>query len=245
MTNSFLASAFLGTAMPLELTRSDLAIRLVCALIAGVVIGVNRGEAGKAAGLRTTILVCMAASVAMLQMNYLLTLAGRGSGSFVMNDLMRLPLGILTGVGFIGGGAILRRGKLVIGVTTAATLWYVTVIGLCFGGGQVLLGWIATAIGLFVLWGLRCLEDLMPAWEQGHLTVTVGEAGPSENEIRQHLLEDAFKIDELELATRGQLRTYRLSVRKRQRPSENSIPLTIETLSRHAGVTSLKWRHFE
>jgi putative Mg2+ transporter-C (MgtC) family protein len=47
-----------------------------------------------------------------------------------------LPLGILTGMGFIGGGAILRRESLVLGVTTAATLWFVTVIGLCFGVGR-------------------------------------------------------------------------------------------------------------
>jgi putative Mg2+ transporter-C (MgtC) family protein len=120
MTNSFLAPAILGTAMPLELTWLDMAIRLVWALIAGAVIGLNRGERGKAAELRTTMLVCLAAAIAMLQMNYLLTLAGRSGNSFVMNDLMRLPLGILTGVGFIGGGAILRRGNLVIGVTTAA-----------------------------------------------------------------------------------------------------------------------------
>jgi len=52
-------------------------------------------------------------------------------------DLMRLPLGILTGVGFIGGGAIFKKGDLVTGVTTAATLWMVTVIGLCLGGGQL------------------------------------------------------------------------------------------------------------
>ncbi len=115
----------------------------------------------------------------MLQMNDLLTLAGRSGDSFVMNDLMRLPLGILTGVGFIGIGAILRRGSLVIGVTTAATLWYVTVIGLCFGGGQVLLGWAATALGLFVLWGLKWFEAIMPVQQQVRLAVTVDETGPS------------------------------------------------------------------
>ena len=71
-----------------------MAIRLLCALIAGAVIGLNRGERGKTAGLRTTMLVCLAAAIAMLQMNYLLTLAGRGDNS-VMNDLMRLPLGKL------------------------------------------------------------------------------------------------------------------------------------------------------
>jgi putative Mg2+ transporter-C (MgtC) family protein len=53
-----------------------------------------------------------------------------------MNDLMRLPLGILTGVGFIGGGAILRRDDMVVGVTTAATLWLATGIGLCLGAAS-------------------------------------------------------------------------------------------------------------
>src|SRR6202012_2280600 len=100
-------------------TLSDVIARLVCTLIAGAVIGYNRGEHGKAAGLRTTTLVCLASAVAMLQVNYLLPLAGRSTDSFVMNDLMRLPLGILTGVGFIGGGAILQRRDLVVGGTTA------------------------------------------------------------------------------------------------------------------------------
>jgi putative Mg2+ transporter-C (MgtC) family protein len=95
--------------MPLHVTWADLVVRLVSTLIAGAVIGYNRGEHGEAAGLRTTLLVCLAAAIAMLQVNYLLPWAGRSSDSFVMNDLMRLPLGILTGVGFIGGGAILHR----------------------------------------------------------------------------------------------------------------------------------------
>ena len=72
---------------------------------------------------------------------------------------MRLPLGILSGMGFIGAGAILHRGNMVTGVTTAATLWFVTVMGLCFGGGQIGLGLIALALGLVVLWGLKWVEQ--------------------------------------------------------------------------------------
>jgi putative Mg2+ transporter-C (MgtC) family protein len=86
--------------------------------------------------------------------NLLLPTVGRASNSFVAMDPMRLPLGVLTGVGFIGGGAILRRGSLVVGVTTAATLWLVTIIGLCLGGGQIELGLATAAIGFFALWGL-------------------------------------------------------------------------------------------
>jgi len=63
--------------MPLHLSFTDLAVRLLGTLIAGAVIGYNRSEHGKAAGLRTTLLVCLAASVAMLQVNLLLPLAGR------------------------------------------------------------------------------------------------------------------------------------------------------------------------
>ena len=58
----------------------------------------------------------------MIQTNLLLVTVGRAANSFVMLDLMRLPLGILTGMGFIGGGAGLRRNNLIFGVTTAATL---------------------------------------------------------------------------------------------------------------------------
>src|SRR5215470_7526905 len=95
-------------------------------------------------GLRTTLLVCLAASVAMIEANLLLPLTGKPSDSFVQLDVMRLPLGILSGMGFLRAGAIIRRPDLVMGVTTAATLWMVTVVGLCFGGGQFVLGACAT-----------------------------------------------------------------------------------------------------
>jgi len=160
--------------MTSSLQWSDIALRLALTVVVGVAIGLNRTEHGKAAGMRTTLLVCLAASVAMIQVNLLLPTAGRPPGSFVMNDLMRFPLGILTGVGFIGGGAILRRENIVIGVTTAATLWLVTVIGLCIGGGQIALGLAATAIGIFALWGLQWVEARLKHQTRARLTVQLG-----------------------------------------------------------------------
>jgi hypothetical protein len=125
--------------MSVQIDRIDIAIRLGLSILAGVVIGFDRSEHGKIAGLRTTALVGLAASLAMIQVNLLLSTAGRSPSSFVTMDVMRLPLGILTGVGFIGAGAILRRDEVVFGVTTAATLWLVTVVGLCLGAGQIAL----------------------------------------------------------------------------------------------------------
>ena len=137
--------------MPLHPGLPDLALRVLLTLVAGLLIGINRGERGHAAGLRTTTLVCLAASVSMIQMNLLLPVAGKGPDYFSVMDIMRLPLGILSGMGFIGAGAILRKGDIVSGVTTAATLWLVTVIGLCFGGGQLWLGVAATVLAWLVL----------------------------------------------------------------------------------------------
>ncbi|AOB33669.1 hypothetical protein AKI39_12275 [Bordetella sp. H567] len=148
--------------MPLSPTWPDIALRLALTMVAGAVIGFNREARGHAAGLRTTILVCLAASVAMVQANILLTLSGKTLSSFVVMDLMRLPLGVLTGVGFIGGGAILRKGDLLTGVTTAATLWLVTIIGLCLGGGQLALGICATVLGVFTLWVLKRVDLAIP-----------------------------------------------------------------------------------
>ena len=153
----------------------DVLLRLAVTVVAGAVIGFNRGEHGKPAGLRTTILVCLAASVSMLLANLLLGTAGKKPDSFVQLDVMRLPLGILTGMGFIGGGAILRRENLIVGVTTAATLWLVTVIGLCIGAGQIVLGLAATALGLAVLWGLGIVEPHLPQMQRARLVLVCTE----------------------------------------------------------------------
>lgn len=160
-----------GTRMPLQLSWFELALRLLLTTAAGAVIGFNRESRGHAAGLRTTILVGLAACVAMLQANLLLSVVGKTPSHFAEMDLMRLPLGILTGVGFIGGGAILRRGDLVTGVTTAATLWMMSVIGLCIGGGQIALGMAATGLGFVTLWGLRSLDRRMSREHRAILVV--------------------------------------------------------------------------
>ena len=144
--------------MPLTLQPHDIVLRIGLTFLAGLLIGLNRGEHGRPAGLRTTLLVSLAACLAMLQANALLNTGGKTASLFAQFDVMRLPLGILSGMGFIGGGAILRRDSLVVGVTTAATLWFVTVVGLCFGGGQIGLGLVLLAIALVVLAVVKQLE---------------------------------------------------------------------------------------
>ena len=161
--------------MPLHPTWTDIVLRIGLTLLAGVLVGLDRSVRGQAAGLRTTMLVGTAACLAMIQANVLLPVDGKSSSSFAVMDLMRLPLGVLTGVGFIGGGAILKRGDMVTGVTTAATLWMMTVIGLCFGGGQLRLGGLGTAIAVVTVLGLKSLDLRIPREHRAILTLSAAE----------------------------------------------------------------------
>jgi putative Mg2+ transporter-C (MgtC) family protein len=229
--------------MPVTLQWKDVVLRLLITLIIGVLIGYNRSEHGKVAGLRTTVLVCLAASVAMIQLNILLPLAGRSSNSFVMNDLMRLPLGILTGVGFIGGGAILRRGDITVGVTTAATLWVVTVIGLCVGGGQIFLGMAAAALALFALWGLSWIEQALPREYHTTFAIELENHSPSVDEIRRTLLDANLSIvdSRMSLDARNH-RELRFDLRETRSARPTEAPEFVQTLGNHPGVVKVQWR---
>ncbi len=229
--------------MPLHIGWGDVALRLLLTIIAGVLIGYNRTEHGKAAGLRTTLFVGLAAAVAMIQMNLLLPMSGRPSDSFVTNDLMRLPLGILTGVGFIGGGAILRRDNFISGVTTAATLWYVTVIGLCLGGGQIALGVAATAVGLAALWGLERLELHLRREHRATLSLVLEGGGVSEDAIRRRLEDAGLRIAGTRRAATnaGARREVTFDLREYRLPDETRPPAVCETLAKDEGVARLEW----
>ena len=133
----------------------DIASRILLTMLACGALGFDRGEHGHPAGVRTVMLVGLAATRAMIAANLLLSTSGKTESSFGAMDVMRLPLGILTGIGFIGAGAILKRGTTVEGLTTAATLWVATVLGIVFGTGFLALGTAGTLAGLFILTMMR------------------------------------------------------------------------------------------
>ena len=160
-----------------------------------------------------------------------------------MNDLMRLPLGILTGVGFIGGGAILRRDNIVVGVTAAATIWLVTVLRLCFGGGELGLGVVATAPGIFALQGLKFIESRLTQEFRATLSILVATDGPSESALRQKLSDAGMKVvgNRVMLNHREGLRELVFSVKNIRKIADTETPAIVTDLAREAGVTKLHW----
>lgn len=230
--------------MMLHLGWGEIGIRLALSLFAGALIGVNRRERGSSAGLRTTILVCLAASIAMIEVNVLLPTAGKPATSFITTDLMRLPLGILSGIGFIGAGAIVRRGDLVEGVTTAATIWYVTVMGLCFGGGQLALGMAALAIAILVLWWLKWVESRMGTPRRAGLIVAFDTASPTKDQIDAALVSGEFHVagQSRAYSDRGDVCEVRYELRWYEYGEPRSTPEFADNLARQSGVHRLEWR---
>lgn len=167
--------SFLTDSMPLTPSWWDIAARIALTVIAGGLIGLDRERGGHAAGFRTTILVALAACLAMIQANLLLSTYGKTFSYFTQMDVLRFPLGVLTGVGFLGGGAILRRGDMMTGVTTAATLWFMTVVGLCFGGGQIVTGTAAAIVAYIVLSPMKRLDAWLTCERKATLVINSSE----------------------------------------------------------------------
>jgi putative Mg2+ transporter-C (MgtC) family protein len=227
--------------MPLTLEWQDVCIRISLAVLAGVLVGLNRGESGKVAGLRTTLLVCLAACLAMLQANALLAHSGKMPGSFAVLDLMRLPLGILSGVGFIGAGAILRKDGLVKGVTTAATLWFVTVVGLCFGGGQLGLGAVGLALGIVVLWFLKEVERRIPRENHADLRITYQKGAFSRDVLAASMQATGCKLIAVAGSMKGSdLMEERFEVRWHGAPDAPQTPPFSEC-AMDAGASESEW----
>jgi putative Mg2+ transporter-C (MgtC) family protein len=129
-------------------------IKLLFAAIAGAVIGFERELHDKPAGFRTMILIAVGAALFTILSIHMV-------GDSDVADRTRIAAQIVTGVGFLGAGAILHARGGVVGLTTAATIWAVASVGMAFGSGQYLLGILATVLVTAVLFGLSsAIESL-------------------------------------------------------------------------------------
>jgi putative Mg2+ transporter-C (MgtC) family protein len=139
-----------------QISHLDLTIRMLLAVGMGGLIGLEREWSNHAAGLRTHMLVCIGATSIMLLSMY-------GFSEFanefnVRMDPARLAAQVISGIGFLGAGAVLRNGSMVSGLTTAASIWVVAAIGLCIGAGFYYCAGLATGLVLFSLFFLNKWE---------------------------------------------------------------------------------------
>lgn len=229
--------------MPPEIHWPAIALRLLLTVLAGGLLGIDRSRTGHPAGLRTTLLVTLAASVAMIQMNLLIPTNGKPHDSYAVMDLMRLPLGILTGVGFIGAGAIVKKDDLVLGVTTAATMWFATVVGLCLGGGQLILGCVSTVIGYLVLTAVRHFERKLERLQPATLTLITAVPGIDAATLRSRLEAARFRVKSISVEHDPSLQRqeFRCEVRWPSERGAAGLPPILRELEATPGLIRLAW----
>lgn len=142
----------------------EAALPILGAVIAGGVIGFEREWRGRAAGLRTHILVSLASALLMLAAMSQADWAFRAlPDENIVTDPTRMAHGVLTGIGFLCAGVIFRTGFSIHGLTTAASLWITSAIGLLFGAGLYALGAAATVVTALILIGLKLISGRLPA----------------------------------------------------------------------------------
>ena len=135
----------------------EMIIRLVVALLLGVLLGIERVAANKTAGMRTYGLVSMAAALFIIISETIITVSPEGA-SF---DPMRMASQIIVGMGFIGGGAMMFRKSKLSGLTTAVGLWIAAGIGMAAGFGLYMIATVTTVLTLLVFTALWFLENII------------------------------------------------------------------------------------
>src|SRR5580704_942495 len=136
---------------------SEMLIRLVAAAALGSLIGFERERLLWAAGIRTHMLVCVGSCLIMIVSQY--GFSNILTHQNVVLDPSRIAAQVVSGIGFLGAGAILARGEIVKGLTTAASIWTVAAVGLAVGGGLYLAASASTVIVLIILVGIKPLEE--------------------------------------------------------------------------------------
>src|SRR6187551_123824 len=171
---------------------TQMVLRLLAALLAGALIGYERSYHGRPAGFRTHALVCTASSLLMLVTVYEAHWV-RVTADMVRRDPTRMAQGIMTGIGFLGAGVIIKEGLSVRGLTTAASIWITAAIGILAGIGFYFPAAVATVFTLGTLSLFRWLEARMHSRYYAHHSVRFSSGTPMpEPQYRQFVRDHHF-----------------------------------------------------
>ncbi len=210
-------------------------LRIGCAFAAGIILGLERERNGHAAGLRTTILVCLAPTLAVL-----------ACGAMTEpTTLGRVTQGLFAGVGFIGGGVILKHDETgtIRGVTTAAVLWMATTLGFAFGLGYYLLGFLGLAVSVIIVYVLHPVSRRLHTRRFATLCITTAKGAITAKQgaelldkLGLHVYATAFDFN-----SESNVYTIRLSLTYSCRDALDLPALVHATFTPIPGVTQIRW----
>ncbi|WP_288758744.1 MgtC/SapB family protein [uncultured Brevundimonas sp.] len=219
----------------------DAFLPILGAVVAGGVIGLEREWRGRAAGFRTHILVSLASALLMLAAMSQADWAFRAlPDENIVTDPTRMAHGVLTGIGFLCAGVIFRTGFSIHGLTTAASLWITSALGLLFGAGLYGLGAAGTVVTALILIGLRLISRNLPARILADVEVAWARGDEATGQAvvaAVKTVDPAPRSDRLELVDEGRLqrRAWRLKV-----TADGDLLTLGEALRRLPGVAAYR-----
>jgi putative Mg2+ transporter-C (MgtC) family protein len=223
--------------MPSEI---DLILRLLLAAALAGVLGLERELTEQPAGFRTHILVGLGAGLFSIISAYgFESVVGVGDGRTVVADPTRVASQIVVGIGFLGGGAILKYGATVRGLTTAGSLWITAAIGTAIGLGLLVIGTVATGIALLALVALRPLRGVVRRYAVGRDEFVI-QADPQLDVegVVTAVREAKATLLEMRITEEGGLRGVHLAVRL---PRDTRPTDLVAALSRLEQVRTVDW----
>ena len=208
--------------------------RLLIAFAAGGIIGLERAYNGRPAGLRTHSLVCVSSSLLMVLMVYQWELVPKEFLDTVRADPSRMAQGIMTGIGFLGAGVIIKEGLTVRGLTTAASIWMTASIGIVIGMGLFLPALLATIITVITLSVFRWFEGKIPAHIYAKFIVRFvrGENETDETALRSMMAQHNIKAFEssYRLGDSGKSFEYEMTIRTKEQENFRKLAQSLMEL---------------
>jgi putative Mg2+ transporter-C (MgtC) family protein len=218
----------------------EVLLRLALAAVLGGVLGLERELREREAGLRTHLLVSVGSALFTIVSAYGFHEFLASGDPVVRADPARIAAQIVTGIGFLGAGAIIRQGLSIRGLTTAATLWVVAAIGLAAGAGYYSAAVITTLLALFSLWPLRIAAHIFTSrfrTETGRLLAQL-PAGTGPGELITEIERLGGRLQALEISHEADRRTVLLDVTL---PPRADAPRIIARLAELDDVLEIRW----
>jgi putative Mg2+ transporter-C (MgtC) family protein len=209
----------------------EMLARLLAALAAGAFIGYERSYHGRPAGFRTHALVCTASSLLMLITVYESHWMSGAAVGRVQLDPTRMAQGIMTGIGFLGAGVIIKEGLSVRGLTTAASIWITAAIGILAGIGFYFPMMVSVVLTLGILAFFRWIESRMPSQAYFHFDVRFARSVPmTERQVRDLVEAHGFSIANFSyrLEGEGRIRRHSMVIRSADRSGAGRLSVTLE-----------------
>jgi putative Mg2+ transporter-C (MgtC) family protein len=214
----------------------DLLIRILVGATLGGVIGYERDRHGRQVGLRTHLIVAMAAATFMVISVKFVYFQHYGKDDLVVVDASRIAASVVAGIGFLAGGSILRTGTTVQGLTTAAGLWLVTAIGMCSGAAMYVEAAVVTALGVFALTALRRFEDKDDRSTRRRIALVLGEESAGVTDIVKVLADLGAVVSDMDYDRRLDDKRRINVTLDAKIPNAIGVEMLIDRLEKQPGV---------